>query len=66
MLTATDPTVRDGLGYEILAAWLQQPAILDDAAARGLRDRLVARTAVPIDAGDAVFARALDLLLASR
>lgn len=65
MLTATDPTVRDGLGYEILAAWLQQPAILDDAAARGLRDRLVARTAGPIVAGDAVFARSFAALVLS-
>ncbi len=65
LLTATDPTVRDGLGYEILAAWLQQPAILDDAAARGLRDRLVARTAGPIVAGDAVFARSFAALVLS-
>lgn len=65
LLTATDPTVRDGLGYEILAAWLQQPAILDDDAARGLRDRLVARTAGPIVAGDAVFARSFAALVLS-
>lgn len=65
LLTATDPTVRDGLGYEILAAWLQQPALLDDAAARGLRDRLVARTAGPIVAGDAVFARSFAALVLS-
>jgi hypothetical protein len=65
MLTATDPAVRDGLGYEMLARWLQAAGALDAATVRGLRDRLVARTAGPIVAGDAVFARSFAALVLS-
>ena len=65
MLTATDPAVRDGLGYELLARWLQADGALDAATVRGLRDRLVARTAGPIVAGDAVFARSFAALVLS-
>lgn len=65
MLAATDPAVRDGLGYELLARWLQADGALDAATVRGLRDRLVARTAGPIVAGDAVFARSFAALVLS-
>ena len=62
MLAAPDPAVRDGLGYEVLVAWLGDGGVLDDAAARRLRDELVARTAGPLVAGDAVFARSFAAL----
>lgn len=65
MLAATDPAVRDGLGYELLARWLQADGALDAATVRGLRDRLVARTAGPIVAGEAVFARSFAALVLS-
>jgi hypothetical protein len=71
LLTSPDPAERDGIAYELLAAWLMADpaagapvATLDDAAVSGLRDRLVARTAGAIEPqpGDAVFARSFAAL----
>lgn len=65
MLGERDPAVRDGVGYEVLARWLMTEGVLDDAAVAGLRERLVARTAGQIEAGDAVLGRSFAALVLS-
>ncbi|MBK9036835.1 MAG: DUF2785 domain-containing protein [Myxococcales bacterium] len=65
LLAASDPEVRDGIGYEVLARWLGADAALDDATVAGLRDRLVARTAAAPTPGDAVFGRSFAALVSS-
>ncbi|MBP8810386.1 MAG: DUF2785 domain-containing protein [Kofleriaceae bacterium] len=64
LLADRDPTARDRLGFEVLVRWLE-PGGLSDAAVDRLRDLLVARTAGPIVAGDAVFARSFAALALS-
>ncbi len=65
MLASSDPEVRDGLGFGVLAGWLRGDGPLTAAAVDGLRDRLTARTAAPPVVGDAVFARSFAALTLS-
>ncbi|HUQ07888.1 MAG TPA: DUF2785 domain-containing protein, partial [Kofleriaceae bacterium] len=77
LLASPDPERRDRVAYEILAKWLMAvdaaatPATpanppLDDATVAALRDRLVARLAIPASPSsaptDAIFARSFAAL----
>lgn len=64
-LDSTDPAVRDGVAYEVLAKWLGADGPLTREAVIGLRERLVARTAVEPVAGDSVFGRSFAALVLS-
>ncbi len=65
MLTSTDPDVRDGIGYGVLARWLGAKGPVTSDAVVALRERLVARTAAAPIAGDAVFGRSFAALALS-
>ncbi|MEZ4403794.1 MAG: DUF2785 domain-containing protein [Kofleriaceae bacterium] len=64
-LRSPDPTLRDRLGYEVLAAWLLAPGRLDATTVAALRDSLTAQTAAAIVEGDAVFGRSFAALVLS-
>ncbi len=61
-LTALDPAIRDGIGYELLSRWIVRDRVLEAPAVAAIRDRLVARLADPLAPGDGVFARSFAAL----
>ncbi|MCE9578523.1 MAG: DUF2785 domain-containing protein [Deltaproteobacteria bacterium] len=61
-LTALDPAIRDGIGYELLSRWIVRDRVLEAPAVAAIRDRLVARLADPLAPADGVFARSFAAL----
>jgi len=63
-LASPDPDVRDGIGYEVLDAWISRPPVLAPPALRALASTLMTNLAPPHDAApDAVFRRSFSALV---
>jgi hypothetical protein len=65
-LGSPDPELRDGIGYEVLHAWIVEKRLLDAGQLRALTATLLANLAAPHDtAPDAVLARSFSALAMS-
>jgi hypothetical protein len=61
-LASPDPTRRDSIGYEVLAAWLAK-GVLADADVHQLSATLLANLQGPLDAPNSVFGRSFSALV---
>ena len=63
-LSSTDPTLRDGIAYEALAAWIHRDHLLRADELELVRKKLVGQARKGVDGGDAdeIFGRSFALL----